>query len=195
MNERVPYKEKCVEWKSLLQIPDDMYIYCNAQNSNVRYAPLYIHRFLLISPYKILEATLLEQQYVAYDKITTIPDRLRWCRHSRGLMQREVAEIAGVGRAVYNEIERGGTRQIPQKMILNLSKFYGVPVSDFMDEFNNFLFDGQAERIKAYRKKLGMGRKPFCRATGIPLSSLRGWEDGTKRISMKSWERYFKGKA
>lgn len=178
-----------------MQISDDMYIYCNTQKSNVRYAPLYIHRFLLISPYKILEATLLENHYITYNKITSIPDRLRWCRHSRGLMQREVAELAGVDRTVYNDIERGETRQIPLKMIMNLSKFYGVPASDFMDEFNQFLFDGQAERIKAYRKKLGMGRKPFCRATGIPLTSLRGWEDETKKISLKSWERYFKGKA
>ena len=87
------------------------------------------------------------------------------------------------------------TRRLPGCLILNLSQFYGVPVSDFLDEYNQFLFDGQAKRIKDYRKKLGMERKPFCRHTGIPLSSLRGWEDGKKEVSFKCWEQYFKGKA
>ena len=100
-----------------------------------------------------------------------------------------------MSRSVYIDIECGITRHLPGCLILNLSQFYGVPVSDFLDEYNRFLFDGQAQRIREYRKKLGMGRKPFCRYTGIPLSSLRGWEDEKKEVSFKCWEMYFKGRA
>ena len=124
-----------------------------------------------------------------------MPDRLRWCRHSRGLTQAETAKLAGVTRAVYIDIECGTTQHIPLEMVRRLSDFYGVPVTDFLDEFNRFLQDGQGKRIRAYRKSLGMGRKTFARHTGIPLSSLRGWENEKQTISLKSWERYFKGRA
>lgn len=179
----------------IAKISDRMYVLCATFDSHVRFAPLYIHSFRLCAPHKILEATMMNQTYHSYEEITSIPDRLRWLRHIKGLMQREAAQIAGVSRSVYIEIECGITRRLPGCLILNLSQFYGVPVSDFLDEYNQFLFDGQAKRIKAYRKKLGMGRKPFCRHTGIPLSSLRGWEDGKKKVSFKCWEMYFKGRA
>lgn len=161
----------------------------------MRYLPLYILSFPLCSPKRILDAQLFFRKYRRYEEIENIPDRLRWLRHSKGLMQREAAQIAGVSRSVYIDIECGITRRLPGCLVLNLSHFYGVPVSDFLDEYNRFLFDGQAKRIKDYRKKLGMGRKPFCRHTGIPLSSLRGWEDGKKEVSFKCWEMYFKGRA
>ena len=39
------------------------------------------------------------------------------------------------------------------------------------------------------------GKKPVCRFTGIPQSSLREWESGRKAISYPCWEKYFKGRA
>lgn len=80
-------------------------------------------------------------------------------------------------------------------LILKLSEFYGDPIFDFQDEHNQFLFYGQVKRIGDCRKKLRMGRKPFCRYTRIPLSSIRGWEAGKKEVSIKCWEIYFKGRA
>ncbi len=185
---------------------------------------------------------MMNQTYHTHEEIASIPDRLRRLRHSKGLMQREVARIAGVSRSVYIDIECGVTQHLPecflenlspfygvpptdfldeynrflydgqaQRIIAyrrklgmgrkpfcsleNLSPFYGVPPTDFLDEYNRFLYDGQAQRIIAYRRKLGMGRKPFCSYMGIPLSSLRGWEDGKKEVSRKSWETYFKRRA
>lgn len=35
-------------------------------------------------------------------------------------------------------------------------------------------YDGQAKRIRAYRKRLGLGRKPFCQIAGIPLAAILG---------------------
>lgn len=161
----------------------------------MRYVPLYILSFPLCTPKRILDAQVFFRKYRRYDEIQNIPDRLRWLRHRKGLMQREAAQIAGVSRSVYIDIECGITRRLPGCLILNLSQFYGVPASEFLDEYNQFLFDGQAKRVKDYRKKLGMGRKPFSRYTGIPLSSLRSWEDGKKEVSFKCWEMYFKGRA
>ena len=183
------------KWRVFTAISDRMYVLLPTLEDNVRFAPLYIHRFKLYAPHKILEATMMNQTYHTHEEIASIPDRLRRLRHSKGLMQREVARIAGVSRSVYIDIECGVTQHLPECFLENLSPFYGVPPTDFLDEYNRFLYDGQAQRIIAYRRKLGMGRKPFCSYMGIPLSSLRGWEDGKKEVSRKSWETYFKGRA
>ena len=95
---------------------------------------------------------------------------------------------------MYKSIEEGFTQYISQELTQKLAQFYDVPVTDLQDEFNRFLCDGQANRICAYRKSLGLGKKPFARAMGIPIRSLQEWESGRKTISYKSWEKYFKSK-
>jgi ribosome-binding protein aMBF1 (putative translation factor) len=82
----------------------------------VRYAPLYIHRFPLCAPRKILEATGFNRQYHRYEEIQSVPDRLRWLRHSRGLMQKEVAAKIGMSHHVYKSIEEGTTRRFDKGM-------------------------------------------------------------------------------
>jgi transcriptional regulator with XRE-family HTH domain len=96
---------------------------------------------------------------------------------------------------VYRTIEEGMTQYIQKEYAERLAQLYGVPITHFIDEYNQFLYDGQAKRIRAYRKSLKLGMKPFARKYGIPLTSLRHWEKGLKTISRASWERYFKGKA
>lgn len=143
----------------------------------------------------ITGTTAFHQRYHRYEDIQTVEDRLRWCRYSKGLLQTEVAEIAGVSRAVYMDAEMGATQQIPLTMVEKLATFYDVPMTDFLDEYNRFLYDGQAFRIRACREAIGMRRKPFAREMGIPIRSLQDWESGAKTLSRKSWERYFRGKA
>ena len=142
-----------------------------------------------------MEATEFNRKYCRYEEIGNVADRLRWCRHSKGLIQREAADRMGLSHNVYKALEEGVTQHIQPKIADRLAQFYGVPKTDFIDDYNRFLLDGQAKRILAYRKKLGMGRKSFARHTGIPLSSLREWESGKKTVSRKVWEKYFKGRA
>ena len=91
----------------------------------------------------------------------------------------------------YKALEEGVTQHVPQQTAERLAQFYNVPVVDFLDAFNRFLYDGQAVRIRAYRESLGLGKKPFARQMGIPIRSLQEWESGRKTISRKSWEKYF----
>lgn len=76
-----------------------------------------------------------------------------------------------------------------------LARFYDLPAGDLTDEFMQFLQEGQANRIRTYRRTLGLGKKPFARKLGIPIRSLQEWESEKKGISYKCWERYFKGRA
>ena len=51
-------------------------------------------------------------------------------------------------RRVYIEIDCGIIQHIAGCLILNLSLLYGVAISNFLNEFNQFLYDGQAKWIK-----------------------------------------------
>lgn len=149
----------------------------------MRYAPLFLHSFVPCVSHS------------GYAEIQNVPDRLRWCRNSKGLLQTEVAEKVGMSISVYKAIEGGITQRIQRGEVEKLAQLYGVPVTDLLDEFNRFLYDGQADRIRAYRESTGLGKKTFAREMGIPIRSLQAWESGAKTISVKSWERYFKGRA
>lgn len=112
-----------------------------------------------------------------------------------GLLQKGVAERIGVSESVYKAMEEGSIQCFPREVMVQLEQLYQRPVTDFTDAYNQFLYDGQAQRICVYRAKLGMKRKPFARAMGIPICSLQAWENEQKVISRKCRERYFKGRA
>ena len=172
----------------------DLYILSRVQDACVRYAPLYITRFALNAPWKQLEAQRFQNKWGSYDQIPSVPDRLRWLRHSRGLMQKEVAEKIGMSHHAYMSIEEGTTRRFGKGMRERLAGFFGVPASDFEDEFNRFCEDGQGSRIQAWRSQTGLNRQAFAERYGIPLQSLKGWENEKRAVTYKSWEKYFKGR-
>ena len=183
-----------VGWRILERFSADFYILSHTYDTHVRYAPLYIHRFPLCAPRKILEATSVNRQYQRYEQIQTVPDRLRWLRHSRGLMQKEVAAKIGMSHHVYKSIEEGTTRRFDKGMRERLAGLFGVPASDFEDEFNRFLEDGQGSRIQAWRSQTGLDRQAFAERYGIPVQSLEAWENEKRAVTYKSWEKYFKGR-
>lgn len=159
---------------------------------NVHIAPLLVQRFRLIAPHRLKDAQQFNRDY---QQLTTVPDKLRWLRYRKGLLQSEVAEVIGVTKAVYGDIESGITQHIPVDAANKLAQLYEVPIMELMDEYNRFLYDGQTVHIRAYRESMGLKKKPFARAMGIPVRSLQEWESGKKVVSRKSWQRYFKGKA
>lgn len=160
----------------------------------VKYAPLYLHTFRLIAPRKLLEAQRLNQCYHSYREIESIPDRLRWCRHHLGLMQKEVAELIGTTRAIYIDWETGITQHYAIELVAKLAMLYQIPPLDLLDDYNRFLYKGQGEAITRYRTALGLSRKAFAQQLNTDASCIRAWECEYKQISRKSWERYFKGK-
>lgn len=178
-------------WRILERFSADLYLISRTQDSYVRYAPLYIHRFPLCAPRK--RPATREQR--RYEQIQSVPDRLRWLRHSRGLTQKEVAAKTGMSHHVYKAIEEGTTRRFGKGMREGLAGLFGVPASDFEDGFNRFCEDGQGNRIQAWRSQNGLDRQAFAERYGIPLQSLEAWENEKRAVTYKSWEKYFKGRA
>ena len=60
--------------------------------NDVMFAPLYITKFRLIAPRKLMEAQKFNMQYKKYKDIENIPERLRWCRFKFNLPEIESSE-------------------------------------------------------------------------------------------------------
>lgn len=88
-------------------------------------------------------------------------------------------------------METGACQVYPLDVVDKLSKFYGIAPELLLDDYNQFLSRDPAQLLKDQRKKTGLSRKAFAHLTGIPETSLKGWETGQKQISRASWERYF----
>ena len=145
---------------------------------------MYIHSFRLIAPRRLLEAQLFNQQYQNYEDIPNVQDRLRWCRHHMGLMQKEVADLIGITRGHYIDFE----------IVDKLAELYQIPVDDLLDDYNRFLYKGQGKMIREYRESLGLKKKQLARLIGVDPNLLRAWEADQKRMNINSWNKYFKDK-
>lgn len=119
----------------------------------------------------------------------TVPERLRWCRHRLGLMQKEVARQVGISQTLYEEMERENCQEYPAHAVDKLSALYQVPVEDLLDEYSRFLYNGPIDQIRTARERLGLSRKAFAELAGVGKKSVRDWEVGRKKVSKKSWER------
>ena len=88
-------------------------------------------------------------------------------------------------------METGACTHYPAAVMDKLAALYQVQVEELLDEYNRFLYRGQARQIIALRGKLGLSRTAFARQFGISERSLRAWESGEKVISKGCWERCF----
>lgn len=159
-----------------------------------QYAPLYVHEFRVITPKKLMEAERFNRQYHRYEEIENIPDRLRWCRHHLGLMQREVAEYAGISRVVYIEMEKGVLDCYEKDVVDKLAGLFGVSPFDLLDDYNRFLYLGQGKMALECRKKTGLSRKAFARRIGAAETSVMTWETERGKLMKRSWKKYYKDK-
>ena len=103
------------------------------------------HNLRLVAPRRLLEAQLFNQQYQNYEDIPNVQDRLRWCRHHMGLMQKEVADLIGITRGHYIDFEVGYVDHYPKEIVDKLAALYQVPVDDLLDDYNRFLYKGQTD--------------------------------------------------
>ena len=97
-----------------------------------------------------------------YEDLHTVPERLRWCRLMLGLMQKEVAQRAGISQTLYEEMERGNCQEYPAHAVDKLAGLYQVPV----------------DQIRAVWERLGMSRKAFAELAGVGEGLGDGEEEG-----------------
>ena len=178
-----------VEWRIFKKISENLYIVSNGK----RLSWLIVFTISVNTPSKIVDAELFFKKYPSPENAPTIADKLRWYRHKQGLLQREVAEFIGVDRTTYFRYETMGlNNHYPKDKLLALAELYQIDVSDFLDDYNLFLYNGQATEVKKKRELLGMSKRAFARHLGVSKTAVINWENESVRISKKLWEKFFK---
>ena len=134
----------------------------------VSYAPLYIHSFRLVQPHTLVEAEKFNLIYTDPAQIDKIADKLRWYRYQHGLLQRDVADYAGLDRSTYSGYENTLRDYYPIEKMEKIAELFAVPVTDLLDEFNLFLYNGQGTADQRNAPAPSDDSGGICQAAGRP---------------------------
>ena len=150
-------------------------------------APFYVHSFPFVQPHFLVDSEKFNLAYSDLREIENTADKLRWCRYRKGLLQRDVADYAGIDRGTYVHYEDATRDFYPLDKIKKLAELFEAPLEDLLDEYNLFLYRGQGQQIKAMRKAQGTRQQEFADLLGVPLSRLKAWEQEKVRMFKGSW--------
>lgn len=180
------------KWRAVAKFSEDNYLMCRDEEGSVSYAPLCIQSFDLSAPRMDTQDVLLFEQYRSHLELDTVQDRIRWCRHKMGLLQKEIAQKLGISRNLYIAYETGTVDYYPKEIMDKLAAFFGINVFDLLDDYNRFQYNGQGRAISESRRLMGLSKKAYARMLGIDSRTLDNWEKDKKRMNKNSWEKYFK---
>ena len=154
--------------------------------------PLFIHSFPFALPRSLTEAQKFFYLNPNPERINNTADKLRYYRHKNSLLQKDVADYAGIDRSTYIGYEDGQRDYYPLDKLQKIAELYNIEVSDLLDDYNRFLFEGQGQQIKTLRKGLKLTQSDFCQKLGVPLGNYKKWEQESVRIFKSTWEMLYK---
>ena len=174
--------------KEIVKIDDNVSIIQKQNGNKTVSIPMYLHLFRFITPKKVSEAQKFALQFPTADSITGVADKLRYHRHKKGLYQSDVADYLGIERGTYSEYENNSRGYYAPEMMDKLANLFEVNVYDLLDDYNRFIYDGQAQYIKDLRKQLGITQKELAKLMNVELYNIKKWEQGKVRMFKYTWE-------
>ena len=188
VGKQAPFEGK---WRVFGNMDSRLYVMVCHSNGGVQFAPLYIHSFPFLRPHFLAEAERVNIGSDSPEKFDTVADKLRYYRHKKGLLQREVADYVGIERTTYSAYEEDGRDYYPIDVLQRIAEFLEVGVADLLDDYNTFLCNGQARQIKALRDKMKVTQAEFAAHFNVSKEQIKKWEQGKARMTKKFWERIF----
>lgn len=158
----------------------------------VKYTPLYRHSFRFMQPHFLSDSEKYNIINSNLSQLITVSEKLRYHRHKNGLLQKEVADYAGIDRPTYSGYEEEVRDYYPIGVLTRIAELFEVDVTDLLDEYNTFLYNGQACQLKAFRKKMKLTQADLASLVGINTSNVKRWEQNKIRITKKMWLRILK---
>jgi len=107
-------------------------------NGALRYAPLFIHSFNLFTPHKLVDAEKFNITYSDPSQLISTADKLRYYRYKKALLQRDIADYAGIDRSTYNSYEHDGRDYYPLQTMQKIAEILEVDIMDLLDDYNMF---------------------------------------------------------
>lgn len=153
------------------------------------YVPLYIHVFQFLHSKRLTDAQIFNLKYPNSEIIPTTAEKLRYYRHKNSLLQREVAEYAGIDMSTYIRYENPKNSYCPLDKLQRFADMFKINIIMLLDEYHRFLYNGQGRQIKLIRKQLKMTQQKFSECIGVPIGTLKKWEqEKVKRISHETFK-------
>ena len=160
-------------------------------NEVVSYAPLYLHSFAFLRPHFLTDAEKFNIDSTDPTQMKFVADKLRYYRYKKGLLQKDVANYAGIERTTYTDYETAVRDYYPLDVLGRIAECLDVNIVDLLDEYNAFLYRGQAAQILQLRKQLGITQKVFALRMGVNIATYKDWEWGVTRLLKTRWEKMF----
>lgn len=121
--------------------------------------------------------------------LDTVSDKLKWYRYQNGLQQSDMAKIMEVDRTTYSRYEENVLEAYPLDKLEKSAKHFGIDITELLDKYNLFLYLGQGEQIKSFRKSLGLTKAELAQRLGVSLQKVRNWESEKVRVSRSMFEK------
>ena len=151
--------------------------------------PMYIHTIRLLKPSTNREGEKFNLLYTNPADITNILDKLKYYRYQKALHQKDIAEYVGMDRATYSSYEEFERDYYPIENMQKIAKLFGVPVTELLDDYNLFLYNGQGQQVKKIRKSLHLTQVEFAQRLGVQTAMVKRWEQGKVRMYKGTWEK------
>ncbi len=151
--------------------------------------PMYIHTIRLLKPRNNREGEKFNLLYTNPADITNISDKLKYYRYQKSLHQKDVAAYIGMDRATYSSYEESGRDYYPIENMQKIAKLFGVPVTELLDDYNLFLYNGQGQQVKKIRKSLHLTQAEFAQRLGVQTAMVKRWEQGKVRMFKGTWKK------
>ena len=174
-------------WKLYSKVNENLYIFYSIQNGHTIYAPLYVHRFKFIPNRHLSKYQILMYDISSSDKFQSMAYKLRWHRMNNGLFQSDVADKIGVSKCTYMRYETGEIETYPLDMLSKISDLFKIEITDLLDDYHLFLYQGQAQQIKKLRKTLNLTQLEFAKCIDVPLGTLKKWEKNSVFMRKKTF--------
>ena len=92
-------------WHPILKISDTLIVLAKRELNNTVYSILYKHTFTFVTPRELTEAEIFNIKYQNPKDIHTIAERLRYYRHKKALLQKDIAKYANINPSTYISYE------------------------------------------------------------------------------------------
>lgn len=123
--------------------------------------------------------------------LTTTADKLRYYRYKKSLLQREIADYAGINESTYIHYENPEHDYYPVDKLSRIAELLEVKITDLLDEYNRFLYDGQGWQIRKIRKSMRLTQYQFGKLYGVSAGAVKRWESGKVRVTKGTWGKIF----
>ena len=95
-------------------------------------------------------------------------------------------------RGTYSSYEEYERDYYPIENMQKIAKLFGVPVTELLDDYNLFLYNGQGQQVKKIRKSLHLTQAEFAKIMNVQTGMVKRWEQGKVRMFKGTWESLIK---